>query len=413
MRKSYIFNETALKRVPHFFVLIIILLLGLPYIGLNWGFDFSSLTLKLNHENTISSPLIESQIRGYFKQTFLQWSGFSFAAVTVLLAFTQYRLSNDKIALIIGLAVLFSGSIDALHTLIIDGLALEPSQKNNLDALIWVFSNSISGLIFAIGLSLLVNVNTNKPVRVHTFILLTIFLILAAIMIIYYAATIIKIPDMWFYDSYVSRPFELISVFIYLMVIVIIYPRIYASYPNILSDSVFYMSITQVVLAIYIMALSTTPYDTPFNIAYFLKVLFYFIPYTCFMLNYVFSYSIVLEGQKNLKIKQEKLKHIASHDPLTNLFNRRELAGLLDKSIANAQRNNSSLALMLIDIDNFKAINDTLGHFYGDEILKQFASRLVLLVRKGDLVFRVGGDEFTLILNIKHPQRQVLWQSEF
>uniref|UniRef100_UPI003CF01BBD diguanylate cyclase domain-containing protein n=1 Tax=Pseudomonas aeruginosa TaxID=287 RepID=UPI003CF01BBD len=95
---------------------------------------------------------------------------------------------------------------------------------------------------------------------------------------------------------------------------------------------------------------------------------------------------------------------MASHDPLTNLFNRREFEELLDKSIASAQRNNSSLALLLIDLDNFKAINDTFGHFHGDELLKQFANRLVLLVRKGDLLSRVGGDEFTLIsLNIESP----------
>lgn len=404
MDNSFVFNETTLKRVPHFLVLIIILLLGLPYIGLNWGLDFSNLAITINDGKIAGSQLIESQIRGYFRQTLLQWSGFSLAAVTVLLAFTQYRLSNDKIALIIGLAILFSGSIEALHTLVIDGLALQGPEKNNLDALIWVFSNSVSGLILITGLSLLVHAGANKPVRLVTFILLTTFLVLAAIAVIYYAAVIIQIPDMWLYDSYVSRPFELISVFIYLMLMIIVYPKIYASYPTILSDSVFYMSLTQVVLAIYIMLLSTTPYDSAFNIAYFLKVVVYFIPCTCFVINYVFSYSAVLEGQKNLKIKQEELKYMASHDPLTNLFNRREFEDLLDKSIANAQRNNSSLALLLIDLDNFKAINDTFGHFHGDELLKQFANRLVLLVRKGDLLSRVGGDEFTLIsLNIESP----------
>ncbi|HAT9342407.1 TPA: GGDEF-domain containing protein, partial [Legionella pneumophila subsp. pneumophila] len=248
MDNSFVFNETTLKRVPHFLVLIIILLLGLPYIGLNWGLDFSNLAITINDGKIAGSQLIESQIRGYFRQTLLQWSGFSLAAVTVLLAFTQYRLSNDKIALIIGLAILFSGSIEALHTLVIDGLALQGPEKNNLDALIWVFSNSVSGLILMTGLSLLVHAGANKPVRLVTFILLTTFLVLAAIAVIYYAAVIIQIPDMWLYDSYVSRPFELISVFIYLMLMIIVYPKIYASYPTILSDSVFYMSLTQVVL---------------------------------------------------------------------------------------------------------------------------------------------------------------------
>ncbi|KGP63532.1 histidine kinase [Legionella norrlandica] len=404
MDNSFVFNETTLKRVPHFLVLIIILLLGLPYIGLNWGLDFSSLAVKLNSGKEVDSQLFESQIRGYFRQALLQWSGFSLAAVTVLLAFTQYRLSNDKIALIIGLAILFSGSVEALHTIVVDGLSLDFNQKNNLDALIWVFSNSISGVILIIGLSLLLCANNDKTVSFQTFILLTTFLVLAAITLIYYTTTVIKLPDMWLQDSYISRPFELISVFIYLMLMIIVYPKIYTSYPSILSDCIFYISLTQVVLSIYIMLLSNTPYDSAFNIAYFLKVIVYFIPCTCLVINYVFSYSAVLRAQRQLKSKQEELKYIASHDPLTNLFNRREFEELLDNSIANSQRNNSSLALLLIDLDNFKSTNDTFGHFHGDELLKQFSNRLSLLVRKSDLLSRVGGDEFTLIyLNIKSP----------
>lgn len=404
MDNSFVFNETTLKRIPHFLVLIIILLLGLPYIGLNLGLDFSTITNKLNAANDYQTHLIESQVRGYFRQTLLQWSGFSLAAVTVLLSFTQYRLSNDKLALIIGLSVLFSGSIEALHTLVIDGISIQYNAKTNLDALIWIFSNSISGIILIIGLSLLLINKDEESVSFTTFVLLTAFLVLAAITIIYYSAGMIKLPDMWFQDFYLSRPYELISVGVYLVLILFIYPRIYKAYPNILSDCIFYMSVTQIVISFYLMLLSNEPYDSAYNIAYFLKVVAYFIPCTCLVINYVFSYSAVLNAQKRLKIKQEELTYMASHDPLTNLFNRREFEELLDKSIANALRNKTSLALLLIDLDNFKTTNDTFGHFHGDELLKQFSRRLTLLIRKGDLLSRVGGDEFTLISpHLKSP----------
>lgn len=404
MDNSFVFNETTLKRIPHFLVLIIILLLGLPYIGLNLGLDFSTITNKLNAANDYQTHLIESQVRGYFRQTLLQWSGFSLAAVTVLLSFTQYRLSNDKLALIIGLSVLFSGSIEALHTLVIDGISIQYNAKNNLDALIWIFSNSISGIILIIGLSLLLINKNVESVSFTTFVLLTAFLVLAAITIIYYSAGMIKLPDMWFQEFYLSRPYELISVGVYLVLILFIYPRIYKAYPNILSDCIFYMSVTQIVISFYLMLLSNEPYDSAYNIAYFLKVVAYFIPCTCLVINYVFSYSAVLNAQKRLKIKQEELAYMASHDPLTNLFNRREFEELLDKSIANALRNKTSLALLLIDLDNFKTTNDTFGHFHGDELLKQFSRRLTLLIRKGDLLSRVGGDEFTLISpHLKSP----------
>jgi diguanylate cyclase (GGDEF)-like protein len=399
MDNSFVFNETNLKRIPHFLVLVIILLLGLPYIGLNLGMDFGILASKFGNANDIDTPLMESQIRGYFRQTLLQWSGFSLAAVTVLLSFTQYKLSNDKIALIIGLSVLFSGSLEALHTLVIDGLSINYLEKKNLDALIWTFSNSISGLILVVGLTLLLNSKDQQALSFTSFILITTLLVLTAITLIYYAAGVIKLPDMWFKEATVSRPYEVITILIYLGIILFIYPKTYRTHPSILSDCIFYMSITQIVISLYLMILSHTPYDSAYNIAYFLKVVAYFIPCTCLVINYVFSYSAVLNAQKRLKIKQEELKYIASHDSLTNLYNRREFEELLDKSIANSSRNKLALALLLLDLDNFKITNDTFGHIHGDELLKQFSNRLILLIRKNDILSRVGGDEFTLISN--------------
>lgn len=404
MDNSFVFNEITLKRIPHFLVLIIILFLGLPYVGLNLGLNFSVIANKFSGGSEFGSQLIEAQIRGYFRQTLLQWSGFSLAAITVLLAFTLYRLSNDKVAFIIGLSVLFSGSVQALHTLCIDGLSIDYTEKNNLDALIWVFSSSISGLILIFGLIFLLNNKSDKSLPVSTFILLTVFLILCAVTLFYYASDVIQLPEMWSKNEVLARPYELIPIVIYLSLIVLIYPKAYKAHPNILVDSIFYIAVTKIVTSIYLMLLSTTPYDSGYNIAYFLRIVAYLIPCSCLIINYVFSYSAVLNAQKKLNIKQEELTYIASHDSLTNLFNRREFEELLDKSIANSARDKVSLGLLLIDLDNFKATNDSFGHVQGDELLKQFSNRLILLIRKGDLLSRVGGDEFTLITtNIKSP----------
>lgn len=403
MDKSFAFNEITIKRMPQFFVLIIFLLLGLPYLGVSLGMDFGFSNTASDHINSLHNFLIESEVRAYFKQTLLQWSGFSLAAVTLLLAFTRYRLTNDIIALIIGLSVLFSGSIEATHALFTDGLSLHYREKNNFDALVWIYSNSMAGLILLIGLSLLLNRKKEYHLSLNKLVYLSLLIVFIASASIYYFSALSRYPDMWF-QSFISRPYELISSFIYATIVITLYPRVYKAHPTILSHCLLYMSLTQIAITLYLMFLSHSPYDSGYYIAYYLKLLSYFIPCICLIIDYISSYSNVVNAQKKIKIKQEELEYIASHDSLTNLFNRREFEDLLDKTISNALRNKTSLALLLIDLDNFKATNDTFGHIHGDELLKQFSNRLVLLIRKGDLISRVGGDEFTLISpNIKSP----------
>ena len=88
----------------------------------------------------------------------------------------------------------------------------------------------------------------------------------------------------------------------------------------------------------------------------------------------------------------------AKRDPLTNLPNRREFRYSLSREISNAQRYDYHGALMYIDLDNFKNVNDSLGHSIGDILLTQVAQRLSEQARSGDTVFRIGGDEFVYIL---------------
>jgi diguanylate cyclase (GGDEF)-like protein len=106
----------------------------------------------------------------------------------------------------------------------------------------------------------------------------------------------------------------------------------------------------------------------------------------------------------NSLLKQERdqerarLAHLASHDPLTDLPNRSGFDEQLDKSIARADRNAGIVALLVLDLDGFKPINDALGHAAGDVVLKAVSDRLRSNVRVNDTVARLGGDEFAVIL---------------
>ncbi len=98
------------------------------------------------------------------------------------------------------------------------------------------------------------------------------------------------------------------------------------------------------------------------------------------------------------KRSEEKLNYIATHDLLTGLPNRMLMMDRLKMATAQAKRTEQKLAMMMLDLDNFKAVNDSLGHMVGDELLKEIALRLSGRLRQNDTISRLGGDEFIILL---------------
>ena len=112
------------------------------------------------------------------------------------------------------------------------------------------------------------------------------------------------------------------------------------------------------------------------------------------------------------KEAEERIRHLAYFDPLTGLPNRTLLAERSNMSINSARRNGGSLAVIFLDMDHFKNVNDSLGHGVGDELLVDFSRRLRGLLSEQDTVSRLGGDEFLLIVNdVRAEQAQALAQT--
>lgn len=104
---------------------------------------------------------------------------------------------------------------------------------------------------------------------------------------------------------------------------------------------------------------------------------------------------------------EEELRFLAHHDPLTGLTNRSLFNDRLETALSAAHQHQSSLALLFVDINNFKSINDTHGHAMGDRVLRMIARRLESCVRETDTVARMGGDEFTVLLTDIQSQAAV------
>lgn len=115
--------------------------------------------------------------------------------------------------------------------------------------------------------------------------------------------------------------------------------------------------------------------------------------------NFKGTSSILKESFNDIQRVNSELKALANHDPLTSLANRLLFNKELDKAIEYADLNNKKMAIMFLDLDRFKLINDTFGHNTGDQLLIEISKRLLTVLREKDIVCRMGGDEFTFLIS--------------
>ena len=118
---------------------------------------------------------------------------------------------------------------------------------------------------------------------------------------------------------------------------------------------------------------------------------------------------IILEDVTERKRAQERITHLAKFDELTGLANRTQFRERINAMLATVHERQNPLTIHLIDLDRFKAINDTLGHPIGDKLLKEVANRLSAVIKPGDMITRFGGDEFVVLQTVTERRQDAEW----
>jgi diguanylate cyclase (GGDEF)-like protein/PAS domain S-box-containing protein len=108
-------------------------------------------------------------------------------------------------------------------------------------------------------------------------------------------------------------------------------------------------------------------------------------------------FTVIARDATVRKLHEDQLEHLATHDPLTGLANRKLFDELLVRAVFRAERSRRALAVLYMDLDGFKDVNDVFGHQAGDRVLSETARRLESVIRPGDIVARLGGDEFVVL----------------
>jgi diguanylate cyclase (GGDEF)-like protein len=320
------------------------------------------------------------------------------AVAVFMLAWNTRRFTDNDFLFFIGASYLFAGFIDMFHTLTYKGMRILPGDDANLPTQLWIAARYLQSLAFLAG-GLLIRRKVDPRLLLG---------ILSAVTVLLLASIFMGL----FPDCYVNglTPFKKISEYIISLLFIAAAVRL-RSHAGMFHPRIY--TLTQLSIGFTIMAeLTFTFYLDVYGLSNFLghifKILAVYCLYKCVIetgLNQPFD--LLFHGMKKREEELERnhklLVEIATRDPLTGLPNRLLFETRLTHALEKAQRNHyagrqSLVQVIIMDVDDFKGINDRLGHLGGDEVLREIGWRLRAEIRESDTVARWGGDEFTCIL---------------
>ncbi len=320
------------------------------------------------------------------------------AVAVFMLAWNTRRFTDNDFLFFIGASYLFAGFIDLFHTLTYKGMGIIPGNDANLPTQLWIAARYLQSVSFLSAVLL-----TRR--KINPRLLLGAMSVVTALLLASIAAGI-------FPDCYVNglTPFKKISEYIISAIFVVSAFRLRkeARAFSARIHTLIQLSIGFTILAELTFTFYVDVYGLSNFLGHIFKILAVYCIYKCVIetgLNQPFDllFHDMRKHEQELENSQRLLQEIATHDQLTGLPNRILFDSRLTHALEKARRNNytgrkSIVQLVIMDVDDFKGVNDLLGHLGGDEVLREIGRRLRAEVRESDTVARWGGDEFTCIL---------------
>lgn len=316
---------------------------------------------------------------------------------SIVIAFTIFIIAwNSRQHLgysylyLLGIAYLFIGFLDLLHTLAYKGMRIFTDYEYYANQL-WIAARYLESLTLLVAFSLAGRRRAVRPYLVESIFTVTTILILLSIFTW-------RVFPICFVAGVGLTPFKIWSEYL-ISAILAVGIVVCVRHRHLFDRAVFAYLIGSLIFTI-LSELAFTFYVSNYGfsnmVGHYFKIFSFYLIYKAIVQTGIQSpYQIIF---KELKQKEAELERQAAIDELTDLFNRRAALLLLQKQLSATRRRHHPLTICYIDLDGFKAVNDTFGHAEGDALLRNFAEILLQTIRVGDYACRMGGDEFLLIL---------------
>lgn len=311
--------------------------------------------------------------------------GFSIvvAALIYVLARQTYQYSQNNFLLFIGMAYFFVGVFDFLHTVTYKGMGVFSLEQSNVATQLWIAGRFVEVMSLAIA-----------PFFVRRAVAINKFLLIYTLVTLGLLASIIYLPI--FPTCYLEdgglTAFKIVAEYVFIAILLFGIWRLRRERGTLDPLIVQIVSLSMVFTAVS--EFSFTMYSDVFGVSNFLGHLFKVISYA-----FIYQGLVVHGLQKPFETIFWELKKSSITDYLTKLYNRQGFTELVREDLRHSAVGGRPIGILMMDLDNFKKVNDRFGHDVGDRMLRTFAGILRETLAGTDLIFRLGGDEFAVVMD--------------